>query len=30
MSTVGDFVPELVCLGVDLAICGALYTALRG
>jgi len=30
MPEVTDFVPELVCLGIDVAICGALYTALRG
>jgi len=30
MPEVADFVPELVCLGIDVAICGAVYTALRG
>ena len=27
MPDVGDFVPELVCMGVDLIICGVLYKA---
>ena len=27
MPDVGDFVPELVCMGVDFVICGVLYKA---
>ena len=27
MPDVGEFVPELVCMGVDLIICGVLYKA---
>lgn len=29
MPEVGELVPELICLGIDMAICGALYAALR-
>ena len=25
MPELGEFVPELLCLGVDLVICGVLY-----
>ena len=25
MPEVSDFVPELVCLGIDVAICGVIY-----
>ena len=25
----GDFVPELVCMGIDLCICGGLYMAAK-
>ena len=27
MPDIGEFVPELVCMGVDLIICGVLYKA---
>jgi hypothetical protein len=27
MPDIGEFVPELVCIGVDLVICGVLYKA---
>jgi len=30
MPELADVVPELVCLGIDAAICGAVYIALRG
>ena len=25
--TISDFIPELVCLGVDCLVCGIVYTA---
>jgi hypothetical protein len=27
MPDVGDFLPELICLGVDAVVCAAIYAA---
>jgi hypothetical protein len=27
MPEVGDFLPELICLGVDALVCAGIYTA---
>ena len=27
MPSVSDFLPEIICLGIDCAVCGILYSA---
>ena len=27
MPTISDFLPEIICLGIDCAVCGILYSA---
>ena len=27
LPTISDFIPEIICLGVDCLVCGILYTA---